>query len=293
MPLLNRSDQPPRDEELRYLLENSGFENELKFIESLWERYEPFADAQFQTEITFTFHRRYWEMYLACSLMEHGFELVPKVKEKGPDICLQLNKSRVWIEAVAPGGGQGPDAITNRELKPGKIEWFSIPEEKIILRYTSSIKEKHQKYTAYLKDGIISAKEPYIIAINGRRIPYSIVDDDVPQIVKAVLPFGQYAVTVDFDSNKIVDQGYTYRAEIEKVSKEKVSTRIFLDPEYSGISGILFSNSDLLNGSQKLGADLTYLHNPMANNRLPAGWFPAGREYWMENNTLHRYVWSK
>jgi len=293
MTLLNKSDHPPDDEELRYLLENPNFEDERRFIESLWERYEPYADRQFRTEITFNFHRRYWEMYLACSLMEYGLELTPRETEKGPDLCLQLNKSRVWIEAVAPSGGQGPDAITRRTLKPGKIEWFSVPEAKIILRYLSSLREKQIKYTAYLKDGTISPTEPYIIAINGRRVPYSIVDDDVPVIVKAVLPFGQYAVTLDFDKNEIVDQGYTYRADVEKANKEKVSTQFFLDPEYAGISGILFSNSDLLNRPRKLGADFIYVHNPMASNRLPSGWFPIGREYWLENKALHRQIWSR
>jgi hypothetical protein len=295
MAILDGFDHPPNDEELRYLLDNPNLENERRFIESLWERYEPYADRQFRTEIKFNFHRRYWEMYLACSLMECELELMPRDKEKGPDLCLQLNKSRVWIEAVAPSGGQGPDAITERALNPNEVDCFSVPEKQIILRYLSSIKEKQERYTAYLEDGTISPSEPYIIAINGRRVPYSYSDsdDEIPIIVKAVLPFGQYVVKVDFDKNEIVDQRYTYRAHVEKANKAKVATRFFLDRESSGISGILFSNSDLLNRPQQLGADFIYIHNPLASNHLPRGWCPTGQEYRLENNILCVHMWSR
>lgn len=293
MALLDQSNCSPKDEELRYLLENSNLAGERQFIENLWVKYQPYADKQFPVEIKSNFHSRYWEMYLACSLIEHGCKLIPKTKDKGPDLCFQHDQSLVWIEATASSTGQGHDAVARRPSNSDTAEWFSVPNEKIILRYSSSIKEKFTKYTTYLRDGTIAANEPYIVAINGRRVPYSILDDDIPNIVKTVLPFGHYSVTIDFDSNEIVDQGYTYRAEIEKANRAKVSTRLFLDPEYSGISGILFSNSDLLNRPPKLGADLLYVHNPMANNRLPVGWLPTGREYWLESEKLNKHIWNK
>jgi hypothetical protein len=218
---------------------------------------------------------------------------VPKTRNKGPDVCLKVNNIKIWIEAVAPSGGEGPDAIVQPKLEIGQIHWFKPPEEKIILRYLNAIFTKYSGYNTYLVDGIIKKGEPYIIAVNGRRVPFSKTDDDIPYIVKAVLPFGNFEVDVNFETNEIVDQRYSYRSEITKANNSIVPTYIFLDKEYSGISGILFSNSDLLNRPLISGTEFIFIHNPLADSPLSRGWLPIGYEYWVDSDKLHRKIWNK
>lgn len=292
MLLLDRPDLPINDDAFRSILKEPRFEKERHLLEELWTKYEPCADDQFVIEIRNQFHQRYWEMYLACSLMEQGHHLVPKRVKKGPDICIRENKVKVWIEAIAPNAGTGPDTIQMKKLEPGVPECSIVQDEKIILRYCSAIKEKHEKYHAYLSDKTIISDEPFLIAINGRRVPLSYLDDEVPNIIKAVLPFGNHEVLIDENSTKIINERYGFRGEIEKINKVKVSTQYFFDPCSSGISGILFSNSDVLNHPQIIGADLIFIHNPMAINSIKRGWLQIGREYWVENGELKNRVWN-
>jgi hypothetical protein len=145
--------------------------------------------------------------------MEYDFELSPKTKQKGPDICLKVNSTWTWIEAIAPSGGEGPDAIFKPELEVGQVQWFHVPDEKIILRYLAATITKCNGYITYLNDKVIKIGDPYIIAVNGRRVPYSNLDldDDIPYIVKVLLD----------------------KKEINKANNSIVPTGVFFDKAYS------------------------------------------------------------
>lgn len=289
--LLN-TNSPVTDNEFKLLIENPKWDNDREFIENLWQKYEPYADKHFQTEVAINFHNRFWEMYLSCCLLEQGLKLTPRTSRKGPDIHLASVERNVWIEAIAPKGGTGPDALQEPALEVGKVHYSNVPEEKIILRYQSAIHEKFNKYQGYIGDEIIKQNEPYIIAINGRRIPYSILEDDIPYIVKSVLPFGDLNVIINWESDKIIGEEYSYRPEINKAHGAQVSTRIFLDASFSGISGILFSNSDFLNHPHKIGNEFIFIHNPLANNPMSPGWLPIGREFQVKNDVLEVKNWN-
>jgi hypothetical protein len=89
------------------------------FAERLWKDYRPYADPHFLTEIRRDFCARFWEMYLCCALLEQstlrGYTLTcPK---PGPDILLESNSGRIWIEAVTPTNGE-----------PGKADSLVEPE---------------------------------------------------------------------------------------------------------------------------------------------------------------------
>jgi hypothetical protein len=125
------------------------------FVESLWDRFRGFADPHFRTEVRRDFHARFWEMYLTCALQERAAQrgAVLSYPKPGPDILVEHEGNRVWVEAVlATNGTTGhPDTVV--ESNPdgsGKI-----PEEKLVLRYTNAIAEKYRKYCGDLRDGII------------------------------------------------------------------------------------------------------------------------------------------
>jgi len=159
-----------------------------EFVESLWCRFRGFADPHFLTEVRRDFHARFWEMYLTCALQEYAAQrdAVLSCPKPGPDILLEHEGSRVWVEAVvATNGIPGlPDTVV--EPNPdGKI-----PEEKLVLRYTNAIAEKYRKYHKYLRKGIIHKNDAFVIAISGTALAYQFAraERDAPRFLKAVYP---------------------------------------------------------------------------------------------------------
>jgi hypothetical protein len=125
----------------RYTLvrDDLRFHQEKAFLEHLWESFEPFADPDFKSELAKQFHPRFWEMYLACTLIELGFNLIPRQCSYGPDIHIELDGINIWIEATAPDAGSGIDAVPGH---PKNSNGIKVPEEQIILRLTNSIDKK-------------------------------------------------------------------------------------------------------------------------------------------------------
>jgi hypothetical protein len=85
------------------------------FVEQLWDTYCSYADDHFLTEISRDFNAWFWEMYLTCALLEHapkrGYAL--SCPKPGPDICLQLDAKRIWVEAISVTNGRRgkPDSL--------------------------------------------------------------------------------------------------------------------------------------------------------------------------------------
>jgi hypothetical protein len=114
-----------------------------EFAEHLWTGYHEFADPHFSTEVRHNFHARFWEMYVTCSLLEGAAAGGYKVScpKPGPDILLEVEGQRIWIEAIiATAGAAGhPDSLT----EPNPEGSGRIPEEKLVLRYTTAIRDKY------------------------------------------------------------------------------------------------------------------------------------------------------
>jgi len=231
-------------------------------------------------------------MYLTCVLLDNGCKVLPKTKQKGPDVEIEsIEFNRIWVEAIAATAGDGNDRVPTP--KHDDPMWFCVPEEKIVLRYAAAINEKHQKYIRYREDEVIGRTEPYIIAVNGNKIPYaSDSDDEIPYIVQAVLPFGLPTIQIEWDSQKEPTSGYAYRNEIIKNSGNNVATNIFQKKEHEGISGVISSRVSVHGLYGKMGTDFVFVHNPLALNKLPEGWLRFGREYRFSENGLEGRRWS-
>jgi len=147
-----------------------------EFAEQLWTQYHPYADAHFLTEIRRDFSARFWEMYLTCTLLQqgqqHGYSVsCPKYNTGGPDICVEHGDFCIWIEAVTATDGDSTKA--DSAIKPELVQGDIVPDEKIILRYTTAIYEKHKKYLEYRAKGTVAKNDAYIIAVNGSSLFYS------------------------------------------------------------------------------------------------------------------------
>ncbi|MEY4730888.1 MAG: hypothetical protein RL020_2046, partial [Pseudomonadota bacterium] len=108
-----------------------------KFVEQLWQRYYTLADTNFRTNARDDFLQRFWEMYLAVVLMERGFNL-NRGEEEGPEFFVMVGSKKIWFEAIAPESGNGPDKVPNDNVY-GEV--YSVPTEKILLRFTNALDE--------------------------------------------------------------------------------------------------------------------------------------------------------
>jgi hypothetical protein len=282
------SDIIPKNADPAYTIirDEPKYSDDKKFIEEMWLQYEQYADIHFLNQAKIDFNQRIWEMYLACSLLFEGFSI--DSKDKGPDILIDTGELKIWIEAIAPKPGAGEDAVSKQEF--GTVR--EVPDEKIKLRYRSAIEEKYNKYKNYLKSKIVEPEDGYIIAINGSSIPSARREREIPRIIRSVLPFGNEFILIDSESNLPIDRFYNYQDISLKKSGSSVSTDIFLKPEYSGISAILFSFIDALNRPNKLGEDFVLLHNPIATRQLPKGFIKLGCEYWVDGSELKFTTWD-
>ncbi len=255
-----------------------------KFVEELWQIYKPYAETEFLTKVKEDFHAKTWEMYLGGVFLKHGLNLQRKNKTEGPDTHLLWNNQSIWIEAVAPTSGSGENKVPEYNYN----EASDTPIDKVILRLTSAIGEKYEKYNKYIYKGTIKPNDFYIIAVNGGRIPHSIAEENIPYIVKSVFPFGDLVLTLKKDSRKIVGSRYEYRDTITTAKGSSVSTSIFENNDYSGISAILYSWMNVVTRPNEIGVEIQYVHNPFATNKLPLGIFPFGCEWWVEGEFLNK-----
>lgn len=260
-----------------------------KLAQEMWEVFSPWADPNFPQQFSHNVHPRFWEMYLGIRLLERNFKLVPKKSSFGPDFHILLDQKNIWVEATAPEDGTGKDAVPSiYELDGTK----PVPEDKIILRFTNAISAKIKKREEYIKKGVIDSDDAFVIALNGRGINMTLFEGPLPAIVRSVYPAGDYSITIDVNTLKPVREGYQTRHEISKVSGSPVLTNAFLNQDYSGVSGILYSNAAFWDMPVTPGCEFLYIDNSVANIHLEAKWLGIGKYCYKEENHLTIVVLS-
>ena len=234
--------------------------------EQLWAVFEPYADPEFLVEIRSNFDARYWEMYLAAYLIEAGYKI--RCPKPGPDVGIEVNNKKIWFEATSPtrGNPNAPDYVP--ELLQGQAQ--DVPEEKLILRYLNSISEKYERKRAvWLKKGVISEEDAFVIALNPHGLGFEHVDSDPPRILQAAFTVGPMYIVLDRETLAQVGGGYHFRDNIRKASGVGVDSGVFQREEYSGLSGLLCSRVDAANHPAALGTDFQLVPNPHAKVPLP------------------------
>lgn len=244
------------------------------FIEGLWLRYRGYEDPHFLSDAKTHFLERFWEMYLAVTFMERGLQLSPP-RDAGPDILCRHNGQKIWLEAVAPGPGDREDMVAEPELDVP----YDVPTEKILLRFTNALAEKRKRYLAAHEKGVIGAQDCYVLAVNSRNIPHAPYGNTLPYFIQAVLPIGDPTIVFNRVTAEVVDSYYEPREAIVKAKGGVVSTKAFLDPQYSFVSAVLHSSVDCVNRPPVLGNDFVVLHNPTAQRQLKRSLFSWCKQY--------------
>jgi hypothetical protein len=261
-----------------------------RFVEELWSRFHQLADPHFCEQARNHFLERFWEMYLAVALLEHGFNLY-RHGDEGPEFCALVGNSRIWFEAIAPGPGNGPDKVPQLIFSDefsDDVEFSEVPTEKILLRFTNALTVKRERYAAALKKGIISDEDSYVLAINSQGIRHAPYGNSMPYFIQAFLPFGPPTVSIDAKTLEVKDSFYQYRPGVLKLCGENVSTRTFLDKEAAFCSAVLHSGVDCANHPNQLGGEFSILHNPNARRPLDAAVFQWCEQFTFRDDQLLR-----
>ena len=258
------------------------------FCESLWKRYQPYADRHFLDEIRIQFHQRLWEMYLTVTFLERGYEL-HRHKGGGPEFGIDIGDRRYWLDAIAPNPGEGHDAVP--QLEYNRPVASNVPQEQIILRLMSALAAKRVKWKKDLDGGLVLERDGFIVAINDRAIRWAWLGAEMPYIVKGMYGFGNLAVSFDRRTLEVVDTKHLHRPTIAKASGSSISSQPFAAHECPEVSAILYSSVDAANFPGVLGADFMMLHNVEPNVPLRLGALRFYREYWIDGDQLTMKDW--
>jgi len=275
------SDGPAEDPIYEHLRDSDKeFDRQIRRrCETLWEKYSQYADNEFLTEIRKTFHARYWETYLTVCFIEMGFEV--ECLKPGPDIGIKFNGHKIWIEATTPTNGDPNSAHSIPKVEPdGTV--YTVPNEKILLRYTNSIDSKIQQYKRWVDKSILSDRDPFVIALNPKIIDFEYADTNPPRLLQTVFAIGAPYVSINPQTLDMISSGYQQRTEIVK-GRKQIETALFLRDEYKMVSAALCSRIDVSNQPPEMGADFELAFNPLARNPLPHDLPIKGNKYIAEH----------
>lgn len=253
------------------------------FVEELWKKTAPYLDSDLPSHMGCEFHQRFWEMYLAATILSTDAHLRPRTSTRtsaGPDLCINDEPGKpIWIEAVAASRGSGPDAV-QRDVFDRVCD---VPDDEIKLRLLNAFDQKYHKGRKYVEQGIIGVSDPYVIAINAGTIPSADAEREPPRIVRTLLPIGDQEIYLDRNSLQTVGHGYGYQDSVRKLSGATVPTTSFLNPKYDSISAVLYASVDVFNHPPSF----CLVHNPRALNPIKPSFLGCAREYWVEWDPQH------
>ena|ERR1019366_2004210 len=261
-------------------------------LEQAWTRVWPLCPdgpGQFACQFRQDFHGRSWELFLLTVIIDAGLTVEP-TGEAGPDICVRLPSGRrLWIEAVVPRPGTGPNAVPQRGPNFGG---GSLPRDStVILRYTQALREKLRQLNAHKAAGIVAPDDAYLIALSqGGILDSDLQDDELPLIARAVLGIGQTTYNFVPYSDQPGWIEVPRREHVATASGSPVSTTFLLEAETEFVSGIIFARQAVYNLRWSAAESLGLLHRPRARVPLPHGVIPTRCEMWVdeEGTLLHR-----
>jgi hypothetical protein len=275
--LLKKYVLPTYDPMYVCLAARDDFNIKRQWIEDIWLEYQQFADWNFAKEFKRQFSQRVWELYLGITLHKRwGLEPGSKSKREsaGPDFktihITNKGAQTVWIEAIAVEKG----SASNRVPEMVFTDVADLPEDLMLLRLTSGLADKYKKYCKDVEQGIVGTGDPYIIAINRSKLEH--LDPQIPLILKCLFRLEWLILFPELKKLdlKAGESFWTTRDYITKVggSDTKVSTGFFDNPEHSGISAVIYVETDIINSPilpEELGNNFIIVLNPHAKNPLP------------------------
>ena len=251
-------------------------------LENFWAVYQPFADPNFVAEFAREPESRFWEMYVACQLLDAGKTLLPTAERSRrggqPDVCVLDGDRQIWVEAIAPDtGDEGPDQVRGPVPINEGGGLMPAPTRQVQLRTTSALWTKTQKIEQYIRDGVIGTDEVALVAIGAGRFGLYASEYPLPSVLSSVFPIGPEVVTVDLARDEIVDQRFEPSFQIERAGSP-IPRTAFLDERFRAVSGVVWSRASIGN-MRRTERPLTLVHNPVASVAMTERWGVWDREF--------------
>lgn len=245
-------------------------------------------------------HQRLAEMLLAKHLWDDGFSLTSA--SAGPDFNAAKNGHSVWIELVTPE----PKGINPHWLSASHREGvWTYPHEAIALRYTSALKEKHQKLVGepgksagYLAKGIVLPGESYVVAINQHLLQGAFRSlngiSQAPVAGEVVYAIGPKQLHLSRSTGLALHSDHAHRPSLSKAKQAGGTVGVpadsFLNPAYDPVSAVWaldLQEATLLTRSAPRFAAVhlsAMIHNERATSRVPTHFLPT-QEDWIGRTT--------
>lgn len=269
----------PSNSCLHYSLVRGASEKHLadarEHCEDLWRTFKPHADEHFLSEFPLRFHERWFEMYLAVSLIRCGFAI--QSRNSGPDVLLTSCQPRIWVEAVCATSGQpgAPDSVP--EAVDGKS--MAVPVDQYVLRIRSSLQDKARRFSEYIEDGMIRPDDILLVAVNVASAGLSSLDM-VECMPRALYGIGNPILEYNKRTGEQVGSHRETISEIRKKSSgAPVGIQPFVDRSMPHISATLASSAKVVSLPSRLGDDCVLYPNLASTNSWPKGAIPLGEEW--------------
>ena len=259
-----------------------------RHVEDICSRFvaSGLSDPDFESELCSGAEPRFWQRFteasLTCDVLDAGISVL--AKKSGPDLCIEHEGRRIWVEIVSPE----PTGIPTEWLVHEPGQCYTFPHVPMLLRWTAAIKEKTEKLlgaeskVGYLQRGVVTPDDCYVIAVNARQLRGVFASltgiSQFPFAVEAAFAVGPYQVHFDRQTLAAVKAEHQQRPYIQKPSGARVPAYTFLDGRFAVISAIWATDFDDCSvlGHQKASA---VVHNPLASNPLAERLLPAQSEY--------------
>jgi hypothetical protein len=257
------------------------------YLENLWEEFKPAADPDFhqQAQMKTNFQGRMWEMRLAIVLKRIGLPVDLASRNGGPDVLI-ASKPRTWIEAVAPHSSDFLDRNAEQAVRSA----VRAPEEEVILRYTSSLKEKWDVYQKYRHSGYVQDGDAYVVAVSGANLPCPTLGDDPHWMAKPLYGLGNIVFQIEVGTGRNLGSRWKWIHERKTGSGAPVESDLFLSPKRAGVSAVLYTEHHVQNWpefrNRSAGSDFRLFHNPFAATPVPIGFIPRGQEWGVDGDVF-------
>jgi hypothetical protein len=287
--LPKRNEEHKLYERLRDEYPNTHIVNRRKFFNELWNEYEPFAPQDFPNKLQREFHQRWWEMYLFVSLRH--LDITPSCFSvddgEGPDIAIDIGGQKVFIEAVAPTVGTKSDKVPD-PIEDGVADF---PERECLLRLTQALTYKRDIICKYMKKGVITTDACIIIALSASDLNQfgTLLDGVHPALLSVLAGAGPLVVTSGGQKPPYSSR----RSDVKRDSGNPVNTALFEKPEFSIISGVLYSPDDLWNAELQPENNLSLFVNPSAVKKIPNDLQQRFVSWTQKTSTSNETVWGK
>jgi len=255
-------------------------------LEQMWLEYRSYAPKGFRKKLQYEFHQRWWEMYLTLGLIRLDFSVSTFSQDNHPDILLDFNNTKVWVEAVVPKPGTKSDAVPEQVANGVQ----DLPMRECLLRLTQAITAKREAVNSYIQRGIVSEKDAFVVAISACALNQfgSLLEWPQPVMLRVLAGAGDLAIPLDWNRST-----YSTRQEtILRDSGSPVATVLFEEEGYRIISGVLYSNVDPVNAPLSPEKSFSLFLNPRAYVEVPIGIRKKMLTWREKNRTGTEIVWT-